>query len=99
MQVVGGTGPQPFDQGRLTASLVPDSRFVALDSRNHILWNPTERSLRNVEVDEACKLAAFRERFCALEDGRATERVIEALWPAGGSDQRTRSTRRSSQTG
>jgi DNA-binding SARP family transcriptional activator/pimeloyl-ACP methyl ester carboxylesterase len=27
----------PFEQGRLTASLIPDSRFVALDSRNHIL--------------------------------------------------------------
>jgi hypothetical protein len=35
----------------------------AKDSRNHILWNPTEKSLRNVEVDEAGKLAAFRERF------------------------------------
>jgi pimeloyl-ACP methyl ester carboxylesterase len=27
----------PFEQGRLIASLVPDSRFVALESRNHIL--------------------------------------------------------------
>jgi pimeloyl-ACP methyl ester carboxylesterase len=27
----------PFDQGRLMASLIPDSRFVALESRNHIL--------------------------------------------------------------
>jgi len=27
----------PFDQGRLLASLIPDSRFVALESRNHIL--------------------------------------------------------------
>lgn len=35
----------------------------AKDSRNHILWNPTEKSLRNVEVDEAGKLAAFRERY------------------------------------
>jgi hypothetical protein len=35
----------------------------AKDSRNHILWQPTEKSLRNVEVDEAGKLAAFRERF------------------------------------
>ncbi|KAL1838154.1 hypothetical protein VTJ49DRAFT_2980 [Mycothermus thermophilus] len=33
------------------------------DSRNHILWNPSEASLRNVEVDEAGKLAAFRERY------------------------------------
>jgi pimeloyl-ACP methyl ester carboxylesterase len=27
----------PFEQGRLMASLVPDSRFRALDSNNHIL--------------------------------------------------------------
>jgi pimeloyl-ACP methyl ester carboxylesterase len=27
----------PFAQGRLTASLIPGSRFVALDSCNHIL--------------------------------------------------------------
>ncbi|KAH6626786.1 hypothetical protein B0J18DRAFT_464773 [Chaetomium sp. MPI-SDFR-AT-0129] len=33
------------------------------DSRNHLLWQPTEKSLRNVEVDEAGKLAAFRDRF------------------------------------
>lgn len=33
------------------------------DSRNHLMWQPTEKSLRNLEVDEAGKLAAFRERF------------------------------------
>ncbi|ETS77132.1 hypothetical protein PFICI_11006 [Pestalotiopsis fici W106-1] len=33
------------------------------DTRNHLLWNPSERTLKNVEVDEAGKLAAFRERF------------------------------------
>jgi pimeloyl-ACP methyl ester carboxylesterase len=27
----------PFEQGRLLASLIPDSRFRALDSNNHIL--------------------------------------------------------------
>ena len=27
----------PFEEGRLLASLIPDSRFVALESRNHIL--------------------------------------------------------------
>jgi pimeloyl-ACP methyl ester carboxylesterase len=30
-------GRPPFEQGRLTAALVPDSRFLALDSVNHIL--------------------------------------------------------------
>ncbi|KAK0754725.1 hypothetical protein B0T18DRAFT_292917, partial [Schizothecium vesticola] len=33
------------------------------DSRNHVLWQPSDRSLRNVEADEAGKLAAFRGRF------------------------------------
>ncbi|KAK1715561.1 uncharacterized protein BDZ83DRAFT_556719, partial [Colletotrichum acutatum] len=35
----------------------------AKDSRNHALWQPSDKSLKNVEVDEAGKLAAFRERF------------------------------------
>ncbi|OTB02587.1 hypothetical protein M426DRAFT_322514 [Hypoxylon sp. CI-4A] len=33
------------------------------DTRNHVLWQPSDTSLRNVEVDEAGKLAAFRGRF------------------------------------
>jgi hypothetical protein len=33
------------------------------DTRNHALWQPSDASLRNVEVDEAGKLAAFRARF------------------------------------
>ncbi|KAK0626749.1 hypothetical protein B0T14DRAFT_423282 [Immersiella caudata] len=33
------------------------------DSRNHILWQPTDKTLKNVESDEAGKLAAFRGRF------------------------------------
>lgn len=33
------------------------------DTRNHIIWQPSEKSLRNVEVDEAGRLAAFRSRF------------------------------------
>ena len=33
------------------------------DTRNTLLWQPSEKSLRNLELDEAGKLAAFRERF------------------------------------
>lgn len=33
------------------------------DTRNTLLWQPSEKSLRNVELDEAGKLAAFRGRF------------------------------------
>jgi pimeloyl-ACP methyl ester carboxylesterase len=32
-----GDDVAPFDQGRLLATLIPDARFVPLDSRNHIL--------------------------------------------------------------
>ncbi len=32
-----GDAAIPFDQGRLLAALVPGARFVALDSRNHVL--------------------------------------------------------------
>jgi pimeloyl-ACP methyl ester carboxylesterase len=32
-----GDAVLPFEQGRVIASLIPGARFVALDSRNHIL--------------------------------------------------------------
>lgn len=35
------------------------------DTRNHLTWQPTERSLQNVELDEAGKLSSFRGRFGA----------------------------------
>ncbi len=35
----------------------------ARDSRNTVMWQPSNKTLRNVEVDEAGKLAAFRERY------------------------------------
>lgn len=41
------------------------------DTRNHLLWNPSEKALKNVEVDEAGKLAAFRERFGRTWDAPA----------------------------
>lgn len=50
------------------------------DTRNHALWNPSEKSLRNLEVDEAGKLAAFRERFGRTWDAPA---VSIAGTPAG----------------
>jgi CDP-glycerol glycerophosphotransferase len=37
---------------------------------------------------EAARLrAAFRERFCSLEDGGAAERVVRAVWLAGSEDR------------
>lgn len=62
------------------------------DTRNHALWQPNDASLRNVEVDEAGKLAAFRGRFGrgwdaeakAEEDGGAAAAVSVEGAVAGG---------------
>jgi CDP-glycerol glycerophosphotransferase (TagB/SpsB family) len=40
-------------------------------------------------ADAARLRAAFRERFCSLEDGGAAERVVRAVWLAGGEDEGT----------
>jgi hypothetical protein len=47
------------------------------DTRNHVLWNPKEKSLQNVEVDEAGKLAAFRERFGRGWDAESPATVVD----------------------
>ncbi|KAI1475316.1 hypothetical protein F4774DRAFT_296253 [Daldinia eschscholtzii] len=55
------------------------------DTRNHILWQPSDSSLRNVEVDEAGKLAAFRGRFGRGWDsdtGAREEDDVDAAAPA-----------------
>jgi CDP-glycerol glycerophosphotransferase len=38
------------------------------------------RSGRASDVDATAARAAFRARFCALEDGRAAERVVRRVW-------------------
>jgi CDP-glycerol glycerophosphotransferase len=40
------------------------------------------RSGRAEDPDSAALRRAFRQKFCALEDGRAAERVVLRLWPA-----------------
>ncbi|KAJ4425275.1 hypothetical protein N0V82_000085 [Gnomoniopsis sp. IMI 355080] len=45
-----------------TTSPLPVYRSTK-DTRNHLKWQPSEVSLQNVEVDEAGKLAGFRQRF------------------------------------
>ncbi|AEO56734.1 hypothetical protein MYCTH_2090930 [Thermothelomyces thermophilus ATCC 42464] len=68
----------------------------AKDSRNHILWQPTEKTLRNVEVDEAGKLAAFRERYGTSWDLEAPPSAAPAAAaaaaeaPAGGKQEGAR---------
>ncbi|GKT48917.1 54S ribosomal protein L36, mitochondrial [Colletotrichum spaethianum] len=63
----------------------------AKDSRNHALWQPSDKSLKNVEVDEAGKLAAFRERFgrgfdLAAEPTEEEIAAAAATAAAGGKD-------------
>lgn len=57
-----------------TASPQPLYRS-AKDSRNTLLWQPSEKTLKNVEVDEAGKLAAFRERFGRAFDQQQADDV------------------------
>ena len=47
------------------------------DTRNTLLWQPSETSLKNVELDEAGKLAAFRERFGRAYDAASGEEGVE----------------------
>ncbi|KAF7542450.1 hypothetical protein G7Z17_g11563 [Cylindrodendrum hubeiense] len=56
-----------------TTSPLPIYR-ASKDTRNTLLWQPSEKSLKNVELDEAGKLAAFRERYGrAYDSGTAAE--------------------------
>ncbi len=57
------------------------------DSRNHLLWQPSEKSLLNVEEDEAGKLAAFRERYGRGFDMEAPAAVPAAAAAAPGEAQ------------
>jgi len=50
------------------------------DTRNNALWQPSDPTLRNVEVDEAGKLASFRARF-----GRGWDVDVDVA-AAGGPD-------------
>lgn len=55
-----------------TTSPLPIYRATK-DTRNTLLWQPSEKSLKNVELDEAGKLAAFRERFGRAYDSGTSE--------------------------
>ncbi len=66
----------PIDQGRLLASLIPDSRFVQLDSENHMLlsdepaWPRLVDEVRQVSRRTSISLCRHRE---ALARGRASK--------------------------
>jgi pimeloyl-ACP methyl ester carboxylesterase/DNA-binding CsgD family transcriptional regulator len=57
----------PFEEGRLMASLIPNARFVPLESRNHVLF----------ENESAFRL--FREELDAFLRGGADRDVLAAL--------------------
>lgn len=67
-----------------TTSPLPIYR-AAKDTRNTLLWQPSEKSLKNVELDEAGRLAAFRERFGRAYDATSAEEGEEAVEAADGS--------------
>ncbi|KAG6003086.1 hypothetical protein E4U21_002389 [Claviceps maximensis] len=52
------------------------------DTRNSLLWQPSEKSLRNVELDEAGKLAAFRDRYGRSFDATTPVQAEEGDAPA-----------------
>jgi hypothetical protein len=56
------------------------------DTRNHMLWQPSDPSLRNVEVDEAGRLAAFRERFGSAFDAQGAPAAAVAPGRSGSVD-------------
>lgn len=57
-----------------------------------MLWQPSERSLKNVELDEAGRLAAFRERFgraydsATAKEGKEGEEAAEEETDGGYAD-------------
>lgn len=56
------------------------------DTRNHVLWQPSEKSLQNVEVDEAGKLAAFRDRYGRGWDAQSAQHAEEAAGAEDGKE-------------
>lgn len=69
-----------------STSPVPVHRSTK-DTRNHLTWQPSEVSLKNVEVDEAGKLASFRGRFGSMYDlADEPEAAEAAAASAGGKD-------------
>ncbi|KAI0397081.1 hypothetical protein F5Y17DRAFT_30817 [Xylariaceae sp. FL0594] len=58
------------------------------DPRNHLLWNPNEKSLQGLEIDEAGKLAAFRSRFGRSWDAEVPSAEASATDEAAGAAAR-----------
>jgi DNA-binding CsgD family transcriptional regulator len=72
----------PFEEGRLTASLIPGARFVAFEGRNHILvenepaWARFVSELRGF-LSEPASPGARPARFAGLS--RREEEILEMI--------------------
>jgi DNA-binding NarL/FixJ family response regulator len=77
----------PFDDGRKVAALVPDARFVPLESRNHILMNtePAWQQFVN-EIDEFLSISPDRSAAFSFDDLTARERDVLELVAQGASN-------------
>ena len=71
----------PFEEGRLLASLIPDARFVPLDSRNHVLLD-TEPAWQQLvsAIEEFLPETESQAAALPLDDLTAREReILEAV--------------------
>jgi DNA-binding NarL/FixJ family response regulator len=77
----------PFDDGRKVAALVPDARFVPLESRNHILLNtePAWEQFVN-EIDEFLSVSPDRSTAFSFDELTARERDVLELVAQGSSN-------------
>ncbi len=70
----------PFEEGRLGASLVPDARFVPLDSRNHILQETEPAWQQFVAALDDFLLPSLANVSVPIDDLTARERdVLEII--------------------
>jgi pimeloyl-ACP methyl ester carboxylesterase len=88
-----GDAVVPFDQGRRIAALVPDARFVSLDSRNHILLESEAAWSRF--TDEVRRFLAADPDIAAPDAGRAAGAVVTPRAPAAPPPSARRTRRRS----
>lgn len=90
-----GDARVPFEESRLLAALIPQARFVSLDSRNHVLlegepaWQPFLDALRTFLAPEADPLAGTpdltpseRQVLALLVQGLDNKRIAQRLGKA-----------------
>ena len=76
----------PFEEGRLAASLVPNARFVPIDSRNHILLNTEPGWPRFISALEEFLSAAPAADATLFHELTAREREVLEIIAQGKSN-------------